>query len=266
MTAVPSQWACSQCGALNPESGRFCRQCGTRRVGASPEAVSPSVVPAIASPAGRAPFWQDAAFWEDVRQRAKRQVLPLAGVSLLGFLDFQLHAQAPIALLIIAIGAGLTLFFREALRWVMSRVKVPQSRLTWIQPLFFSVPAALYFLIRGSGTVASPALIGLAIASLPAALNYFLPRLDVSLKAFYETRNRLIPTSARPLVLVGLSLFVTFGLVHGNLADIDILFGSTASKASPPDSGKVLLTVVLNVLLAFAVLRSPSDQSGEQVG
>ena len=171
-------------------------------------------------------------------------------------------------LIVLAAGAAITLFAREFITWattkVMSGTNLQESSLSWVQPLFFSVPAALYFMIRGAGTVGSPALIGLVIAGLPPFLSYFLPRFDESLKGFYEARDRMIPAVAKPFVLIGLSAVISFGLIHGNLSDIDILWGSTATKRASPDSTKVLLIAAVNVVLAFAMLRSPPQSSGTE--
>ena len=239
---------------------RFCSACGHEAHAAPADA--PASRAAQPTAVETAPP-QGADIWADVRQRAQNQLLPLGGVLVFGFLDFQLHDQVLGMLIVLLAGAGIVLFAREIVSWATRRVlentNLNESALAWVQPLFFSVPAALYFLIRGAGTIGSPLLIGLAIAALPPALSYFSPRFDETLRSFYETRDRLIPAAAKPFVLIAISVVVSFGLIHGNVSDVDILWGSTATNRAPPDTTKVLLIAVFNVLLAFAMLRTPAD-------
>jgi len=270
VVASPYGQACPACGTLNAPAGGFCVNCGRDLTPAT----------AVAGPALQAPvgggslaFLQDPAFWEDVRVRARRQVIPLGGVALVSFLDYQLHGQVPVALLIFAAGVAFTLFFREAIAWATEKLNLAQLGV-WVQPLFISVPAALFFFLRGKGShetfttldqgtrssgisSAQGLLIAVLIVALPLVLTRVLPGLDPSLRGLYELRDRYIPAVARPFAMIAVSLIVTFGLIHGNLADVKILFGQTADKAGLPTFGDALLAAVLNVLIGFAFLRQP---------
>jgi hypothetical protein len=81
---------------------------------------------------------------------------------------------------------------------------------------------------------------------------------DPALNQFYEARNRIIPGAIRPLAMVGLSLFITFALIHGNLLDIKILFGATASKVGSPSFGGAFITVVVNIVIGYLMLHEPA--------
>jgi hypothetical protein len=184
-------------------------------------------------------------------------------VVLVAFMDYQLHAEAGVALIVAGAGAAIVLFFQEAISWIGQKLNLAEAS-RWASMLMVSVPVALYFFVRGKGTLddGDALVVSAAIAGMPVALNWLAPRLDPSLRGFYEARDRLIPVAARPLVLAGLSLVITFGVVHGNLGDIKVLFGGTASKAAFPDADRILMTAVLNIVLGFALLHSPAREVG----
>jgi hypothetical protein len=255
---VPGGRPCGNCGSIPSPGDKFCPHCGTPLAGSS------AVTAAVAPTAPTVPLWQRPEFWPDVQQRARRQALPLVVVLLVGFLDFQLHAQAPVALLIIAIGAGVTLFFREIFNWLMSRPNLQQIG-SLAQPLFFAVPAAVFFFARGKGDILTSSdafIISGSIIGVPLLLNSLAPQLDLQLRPFYDLRDRYIPAHLRPVVLIGLALVVTFGIIHGDLTDVKVLFGAKASRAVFPTLGGALSTAVVNILLAYAFLRQPVYRQG----
>jgi hypothetical protein len=222
------------------------------------------------------PFWQRPEFMSALFARAKQQALPLAVLLVFGSLDLQLHGQLPVTLLMIVAGGAVALFFREASAWLFGKLNL-QHMATLLQPLMVSVPAGLWFVIRGKGTLvqgqsgfsdagissANAMLLGVLIAAAPLALNQLMPRLDPSLKGFYELRDRYLSDAIRPFVMIGLSLLLTFGIIHGNLSDADVLFGGTASKIGLPQFNKALIAAVLNLLLGFMIMRKVQTDEGE---
>ena len=142
---------CSSCGAATADGQRFCSTCGhelqipTRvPLAAPPLTASQGPISVAPTPSGAASSMSlsQPEFWADVRQRAQRQIFPLVGVAVFGFLDFQLHDQILGMLIVLAAGAAITLFAREFITWattkVMSRTNLQESSLSWVQPLFFS--------------------------------------------------------------------------------------------------------------------------------
>jgi hypothetical protein len=244
---------------LNSAGGSFCSSCGARLVPGDREA-GVAAAPRAASGGFRL---DDPLFWSGVQERAKRHVLPLAVVALVAFMDYQLHAEAVVALVVAGVGAAIVLFFQEAISWLGEKLNLAEAG-RWASMLMVSVPVAFYFFVRGKGTLedGDALLVSAAIAGLPLAFNWLAPRVDPTLRGFYEARDRMIPVVARPLVLAGLSLVLTFGLIHGNLGDIKILFGGTASKAAFPDPDRILMTAVLNIVLGFALLHTPTREAG----
>ena len=275
MVAQPESRICPSCGRPNTNAVRFCIGCGTSLAPVTEPAPLPSTTQQTQTTSGfNFDFLRRPEFWADVRVRARGQVLPLAGVLLVSFLDFQLHGQAPIALAIFAAGAAITLFFREFLNWALTKLDV-MSASAWLQPLLFTIPAGLLFILRGKGdriestfgdqqfnnglTGGDAWMIGLLIMFLPIGLSLLLPNLDAAFKGFYELRDRYVSPKLRPVLLIALSVIVTFGVIHGNVIDVKILFGATADKPALPRAGEVLWTAIANILIGFVVLHEPKE-------
>ena len=74
-----------------------------------------------------------------------------------------------------------------------------------------------------------------------------MPNIDASLAGFFETRDQYLPRTACIVVMLVLSAVLTFGAVHGEIADIQVLFGQQADKSAFPKLGNILLIVLLNM-------------------
>jgi hypothetical protein len=247
----------------------------------APAAEGPAAAVAREATAPSLPFWQRPEFTADLIARAKKQALPLAMILVFGSLDIQLHGQIPVTLLMVAGGAALAMFFREASNWVFTKLNL-QPMATLFQPLLVSIPAALWFVIRGKGTVvegqvfqgrqysdagitdANAMLLGILIAGAPLAFNYLVPRIDPAFKGFYELRDRYLSDTVRPFAMIVASLVVTFGIIHGNLMDMDILLGGQASKMGLPQFSKALIAAVINLLIGFLIMRKPQNDDLEE--
>lgn len=253
-----AQGACPACGKPLAPGAQFCSGCGASvRFGRSS---GPGLAQPVVAAAGTGNPKVD-----ELLRRAKRQVLPLLMVAVISYLDYQLHGQAAGMLIVFAAGTALTLFLREGVAWAMRALNIGQLP-SWASALFITVPIAIYYFARAKGTLSdgNGMFLSILIAGLPLAFNAVASTLDPSLQGYYELRNRTLPTKVRPLVLVGLSVFVTFGLVHGRLGDVMVLFGNEASKVSPPKMSSALMAVLLNALITFALLHNPRRENASQ--
>jgi Sec-independent protein secretion pathway component TatC len=244
---------CATCGAPLAGGAAFCGSCGR---------------PAVAAPqpaAARAPAAAGGGLFTaaEIQRRAKQQMLPLVVLAFVGYLDYRLHRQAPVAIVLFVGGMAVTLFLRESARFVLKTLKI-KSLPPWGASLVVTVPAAVFFYWRGKGGLSSSASFVLmaAIIGAPILLNMVAASVDPSLKWYYGFRNRYLPVAFRPLVLVVGGLLLTFWLVHGDVTDIKILFGKTASKAGYPTLSNTLKTVMLNIGLGFALLHEPPKRRG----
>jgi hypothetical protein len=177
----------------------------------------------------------------------------------IGYLDYRLHRAPVESLVLVAGGAALMLFFREFVSW--STRKLHRTALpAWATPLFATIPAALFFLIRGRGTLpdSGALLVTLAIGGLPVLFNILAPSVDPSLRVFYELRDRYLPAAFRLLAIGAVSLVVTFGLIHGNLGDVKVLWGATASKREPPSESGVLLSALFSLAIGYLLMHDPA--------
>lgn len=206
--------SCSSCGSPTGPDATFCGVCG-----------APITRQAPAVPAPHGVFTM-----QEIQARAKKQVLPLVVLGFVGYLDYRLHRQAPVAIVLFVGGMLLTLFLRESAQYVLRTLKIRRLP-PWATSLIVTVPAALFFFIRGKGGLSTGdgMLIVAAVIGVPILLNTLAESVDPSLQGYYRTRNQHLPVALRPLVLVIGGLVITFGLIHGNISDIKILWGSTAS-------------------------------------
>lgn len=247
---------CATCGAPLAGGAAFCGSCGRPAV-----AAAPARGVANAPAAGGGGLFTAA----EIQRRAKQQILPLVVLAFVGYLDYRLHRQAPIAIVLFVGGMLVTLFLREIAKFVLKTLNI-QNLPPWGASLVVTVPAALFFYWRGKGGLSTSDSLVLmaAIVGAPILLNVVAASVDPSLKGYYGFRNRYLPVAFRPIVLVVGGLLLTFGLVHGDVTDIKILFGKTASKAGYPTLSNTLETVMLNIVLGFALLHEPPKKRGGQ--
>jgi hypothetical protein len=207
------------------------------------------------------PFFQRPEFWQDVQQRARARVFPLLGVASVGALDYKIHDEIGISLLIAAAGAIATLFFNEIRQRLMATFGLARFG-PLVQPLMVSIPAAALYFLRARGAedgegAAIAALIGLA----PVALNLALPYVDPATRAWYQLRDRYLPAQFRPLVMAAASVIVTFGVINGNFGDVKIMVGADPDGTAAATFGKTILTAGLNAVIGFALLRPTPSAS-----
>jgi hypothetical protein len=201
---------------------------------------------------------QSREFWNDVGVRARQQWLAVIVLGFLAYLDYRLHRNGFVSLVFFFAGIAATLFIREGVKWIRTGLNLTNIP-DWAGSLFVTIPAALFFLVRGKGTLDDSAamLIMAAIIGLPLLFTLYIDRVDPSIAGLYDVRNQVLPVVIRPLVMIVVSLIVTFGIGHGDLGDIKILVGKTADKRMAPESGKIVLTVVLNIVIGFMFLHEP---------
>jgi hypothetical protein len=222
-----------------------------------------------APPSANVPFWQRPEFWPDLQARARHRVLPLLATLAVCSLDFQLHGQIIVSFVLLVAGAAFSLFFDEAREALRTRLKVTHLE-PMLQPLFVSVPAALWFFIRGKGdsfdaggfsgglTDIEAFLIALLIGAAPLGVQFVLPKIDQALGRFYSVRDQYLNDTLKPVVLIAASVLITFGAIHGNPVDVMVIAGASAEKAEVPSFTRALLAAVVNLALGFLIMRSPS--------
>jgi hypothetical protein len=196
-------------------------------------------------------------------ERAKTRWLPLIVLLALTVLDWRLHEDVGVSILLSVLAAAGVLYFDEVKAQIVQSLNLERygSR---VQGMFLVVPVALFFLLRGKGEsfenvggleFADGLIIAVVLIGGVLLLQNFMPNIDASLAGFFETRDQYLPRTACIVVMLVLSAVLTFGAVHGEIADIQVLFGQQADKSAFPKLGNILLIVLLNMALAVAFLR-----------
>ena len=240
---------CATCGRENPTTGAFCTGCGARLSEAVATASAPPPTP-VAPPAQPVSLpGQLVGSW-----------LPLVYLVLVGYFDYISHREWVPLLLMggAAIGA---ILYRKAIYAFMRPLGelIPER---WFPVLLAGLPALLYFMTRGSGTLSSSGVLLIAVM-LGALIFGVVTRgeaVDRALQPWYELRDRLLPKVVRLLAPPFLAIFLSFAIAQGTLSDFDAMFGGTTDKAAIPSTGKILIATVLTVVVTFLLAREAPER------
>jgi hypothetical protein len=235
---------CATCGRENPSTSAFCTGCGARLSPADATASAPPPSPA-AAPAQPV----------SIPDQLVRSWLPLVYLVLAGYFDYISHREwAPLLLMGgAAVGA---ILYRHAIYAAMRPLNqlIPER---WFPVLLAGLPALLYFLSRGSGTLGSSSvlLIALMLGALIFGVVTRGEAVDRALQPWYELRDRLLPRAVRLLAPPFLAVFLSFAIAQGTLGDFDAMFGGTTDKAAIPSTSKTLIATLLTVVVTFLLAR-----------
>jgi len=233
---------CATCGRENPSTGIFCSGCGAR--------LSPPDAAGAPPPPGPASLQS-----VSIPDQLIRSWLPLVYLVLVGYFDYISHREWVPLLLMggAAIGA---ILYRQAIYAFLRPLGqlVPEH---WFPVLLAGLPALLYFMTRGSGTLSSSGVLLIAVM-LGALIFGVVTRgeaVDRALQPWYELRDRLLPKVVRLVAPPFLAIFLSFAIAQGTLGDFDAMFGGTTDKAAIPSTSKILIATLLTVVVTFLLAR-----------
>jgi hypothetical protein len=189
-------------------------------------------------------------------RRVKDIWFPLVLFGLIAYLDFLTHRSWAFILVGGGLALGAILFRGE----IAKRVGLGQLLAlvpAWLRPVLAAVPAVLWFVIRGQGTSGAGLSVTVTTLALVLGIGVLGPSLDRALGGFYRGRDRMLPRRLRMLLAAVLPIVVGFGVIHGSLKAIPVLFGgTTSSPAGAADRpGMYVVGTLLSGVLAFLLMR-----------
>ncbi len=251
------QVACPSCGSANPAASTYCQSCGS-------SLTVPQEPVAVAEPGSGIDRLVAAAGGQSLLQLVQANVIPFIYVASIGWYDYLSHRQVP-ALVILGLLAVGGIMFRKAIYRGMAPLQqvIPQR---FFPIVLAGVPALLYFLIRGSGTLSSGGALmtSVAVGGLMTLIAARGSLLDKQLIGWYEARNRILPRPVRMLAPLVVGVFLSFALVQGSITDIGALFGGTTSTSATPSGGKIFLATVLTMVVSFLLMRDPVGEAPQE--